>query len=79
MSEDKKVWFHRVNARIWLPISWEGWAMLLGFVGGFFLIPYLNGLSRNESIVFARDWPVLLEMGVLVVAFYWLSSGRVRK
>ena len=79
MSEDKKVWFHRVNARIWLPISWEGWAMLLGLVGGILLILHLNGLSGKESIVFARDWPILLEMGVLVVVFYGLSHGRVRK
>ncbi|MBW2704424.1 MAG: hypothetical protein JRF33_26700 [Deltaproteobacteria bacterium] len=79
MNEEKKYWFHRVNFNLWLPLSWEGWALTFGTVGAIFLIFKLNGLTGQESIVLAKHWPVLLEMGVAVAGFYWLSRGHVRR
>ena len=79
MNKEKKYWFHRVNMTLWLPLSWEGWAMLIGFTASFFLILKINGLGRDESVVLAKHWPALLEIGVSVIAFYWLSRGRVRR
>jgi hypothetical protein len=79
MGENKKPWFHRVSFRLWLPLSCEGWLLLAGLVAGMLLIPYLNGLDTRESLSLERHWPALVELGVLIIAFYWLAHGHVRK
>ncbi len=79
MRADKKPWFHRVSFNFWLPISWEGWLMMAGLIAGIMLIPTLNHLSSHEPISLKRHWPALAELAVLVIAFYWLSRGHVRR
>ncbi|MBN2497148.1 MAG: hypothetical protein JXR96_21325 [Deltaproteobacteria bacterium] len=79
MSDGKKVWFHRLSSRLWLPISWEGWAVLAGLVVGLLAIVKIHAPSAREPIVLSRDWPALLELAVLVAAFYWICRGRVRR
>ena len=79
MAQEKKLWFHRVTSRLWLPISWEGWVVMGGVIGGLFGILRLNGIQRNTPVTSTHFWPVLLEVLVLIVAFFWLTRGRVRK
>lgn len=78
MSEAKKVWFHRVIGRLWIPISWEGWAYLVVTPALLYGIRRLNGLSLDDFVSLSGHWPVLLESGVVIALAVWVTRGRVR-
>jgi len=79
MKKDKKYWFLKMSRTLWIPISWEGWGALFVFVGALMLIYKGNDVSDEVTFDLASHWPMLLEMGVSIMAFYWVSHGHVKK
>jgi len=79
MARDKKLWFHKVIGNIYWPISWEGWLVSAGTLAVAFLIMRLNGITFDKSISVKGHWSCVAELIALIVAFYWLIHGRVRK
>ena len=79
MENDKKFWFLKLSYRLWVPISWEGWLITCGLALTLFLIHAQMGVAGKETFNLARHWPILVELGMTVVAFFWLAHGHVKK
>jgi len=80
MEKEKKQWFLALGYRLWVPISWEGWAVMIFFVGVLLLIRQVNmALFGNGAFEFSKHWPMMLELGVTIFAIYWVTRGRVKK
>ena len=79
MNSEKKPWFYRVSFNLWIPISWEGWLLMLAFIGSLGLVGYLNGANMHDSINLKKHWYILLEFAVPVILFYVLSKGCTRR
>jgi hypothetical protein len=75
----KKYWFLALDYRIWIPISWEGWGMTASFVCALVIILKVNGVSEEVAFNFSKHWPMLLELVISIVAWYWVSRGHVKK
>ena len=80
MEKEKKQWFLALSYRLWVPISWEGWAVTIFFVGVLLLIRQVNmALSGNGAFEFSKHWPMMLELGATIFAIYGVTRGRVKK
>jgi hypothetical protein len=79
MEKEKKFWFLKVSYRLWIPISWEGWLTFFVLAFALFLIKTQSGVSDKEAFNLATHWPILLELSVTVIAFFWVSHGHVKK
>ncbi|MDA8126831.1 MAG: hypothetical protein M0009_16805 [Deltaproteobacteria bacterium] len=75
----KKFWFLKLSGRIWIPISWEGWLTAFVLVFALLLIGTQSWIYYREAFSLARHWPILLELSITLIAFYWLSHGHVKK
>ncbi|WP_186441144.1 hypothetical protein, partial [Desulfamplus magnetovallimortis] len=71
-NDENKCWFVGMSSRMWIPVSWEGWLLTAICVGLIFLITNINDVS-NSSINLSRDWPLFLELIVVIIGFYWIS------
>jgi hypothetical protein len=49
------------------------------FVGVMLLILSLTGDWGRETFVFARHWPLLAAMGIIILAFFRVTRGHVKK
>lgn len=74
-----KRWFIGYSSTLWLPVSIEGWLVTGLFAVGLYLVVWGNGVTGDVPFKFSKHYPVLLEMIFLVVAFYWITRGRVDK
>lgn len=79
MENEKKFWFLKLSYRIWIPISWEGWFVIIAFTFALFLIRTQSGLAYAEPFNLARHWPIFLKLGVAIVIFLWVSRGHVKE
>ena len=79
MEKERQFWFLKLSYRIWIPISWEGWITTFALALALFLIRTQSGLATRETFSLAKHWPILLELIITVIAFFWLSYGHVKK
>ena len=75
----RKIWFVGYSPRLWVPVSFEGSGVMAVFVTGLYLLYQMNGVSDDVAFQISVHWPVLVEMLVLILAFYWVSRGHVDK
>ncbi len=70
-----KAWFRpkRYGYGAGLPISWEGWAMLAGFIAGTWAVGHYTPILVGASAV--RGWS-LASFAVLLVAFIWIARAK---
>ena len=72
-------WFIGYSARLWVPVSFEGWGVMAVFVAGLYLVYQVYGVSDDVPFQISVHWPILVEMLVLILAFYRVSRGHVDK
>lgn len=75
----KKIWFKGLSSRLWLPVSIEGWVVTVVFVLAIYAIMIMNNVSGGVPFDFSEQWPILVEMIVAVIAFYFVTRGHVDK
>lgn len=79
MNTDKKKWFLQLNWNFWIPISWEGWILYSVFILSIIMVYTFNEINDDVIFIFKDHWPILLELGIPINLFYWISRGRVKK
>lgn len=79
MKQGKKIWFTGFSRTLWVPVSIEGWGVTLASIFALYLIFKFNNVSDDIPFVFSQHWPVLVELAILVLAMYSVSSGHVDK
>ncbi|MHB8079141.1 MAG: hypothetical protein ACYDIE_07795 [Candidatus Krumholzibacteriia bacterium] len=79
MENKQKYWFRRLSYNSWLPISWEGWVTMVVFGGVPLVILRLTGAWGRQAFVFARHWPLLVAIGIIILAFFRVTRGHVQK
>lgn len=79
MKKDKKVWFIGISKTFWIPTSIEGWFTTIVSIFLLYLIYVINGVSDDIPFSFARHWPILVEMAVVILGLYWVTAEHVDK
>lgn len=77
----KKIWFIAYGYRLWIPVSKEAWMVLGGQIAFLLFILWSNGLisTGDRPFVLSDDWPILLEIALLIIATLWICKGHVDK
>jgi len=78
VNEEKKIWFRGVTRRLWIPIAWEGWALLAASAAIVLGAFYLAGGRFDRSIPLGENWWLLLVIAANYAGFYWIGRSRVR-
>lgn len=70
-TPDRKPWFHpkTYGYGAGLPMSWEGWLVLVVMIGG---------VVAALQVTWLRQHPILLLIGILVWTFAFLPLIRAR-
>ena len=76
---EKKRWFIGYSARLWVPVSLEGWIVFIAFISGLYFVYQVNGVSGDVPFKLSLHWPTIVEMIVVIIGFFWISKGHVDK
>lgn len=76
---EKKRWFVGYSTTLWVPVTLEGWVVIIAFIAGLYLVYQLNGVSGDVPFDITLHWPVIVEMLVVIIGFFWISKGHVDK
>lgn len=79
MQKNKKYWFRKVSPTLWAPLSWEGWVAIGGIILGLFFIYKTNDISSDVALSFSIHGPMVIELVLLIVIFFWVTYGHVKK
>lgn len=79
MDDEKERWFIGYSRRMWWPVSWQGWALMVGYFLSMSAIVGLSGHAAEESLSMREIVFLLAQIAVPTVGFYWLSRGHVDK
>lgn len=79
MPHNKKYWFRKVSPTLWVPLSWEGWLATGCLLLAFSFIYKTNNISSDVAFSFAVHGPMIIEMVLSIVIFYWITYGHVKK
>lgn len=79
MSKQNKIWFNAYSRTLWIPVSWQGWVIIIAFCAAMWSIYVTNNVSDNVPFDLAKHWPIFVE---LIVVFIWIniiSRGHIDK
>ncbi len=79
MKKNKKYWFRKVSPTLWVPISWEGWVTIGSLILVLFFIYKTNDISSDVALSFSIHGPMLIELVFLIVLFFGVTYGHVKK
>jgi len=79
MPKESKIWFKGFSRTLWVPVSVEGWGTCLAFALALFSVYLLNEISADVAFALSKHWPIIFELTVITILFYWISHGHVDK
>ena len=75
--EEKKVWYIGIHRRLWVPVSIEGWLIMLGCFGSIWLLGQLHGVFNGSQPPFSQIVFFLLEFLVISSVVFYFTKDHV--
>ncbi len=78
-NKQNQIWFNAYSRSLWMPVCWQGWFVVLGFISAIGLVYLMNHVSANEPFNFAKHWPIFVELGGAFIWINLISRGHINK